>query len=210
MVKQIVHKMIAAQLRKPNGSLGRIAARTMDSMNKPMNKTTVECMAIKPDHNLLDVGFGGGIALDLMIPEAQTGMVTGIELSQTMLARAHTKYYRLIASNQVAITAGSVEYIPFEDNCFDGVCTVNTLYFWQEPEQAALELFRVLKPAGRMVLSFRPVQTMKKLEFTRYNFTLYENEQVYALLKAAGFENIRFTERADDEHGYVCTVAEKT
>ncbi|MHC0443676.1 class I SAM-dependent methyltransferase, partial [Flavobacterium sp. 3-210] len=53
--------------------------------------------------------------------------------------------------------------IPFEDETFDKVFTVNTIYFWQKPEDLLSEIYRVLKPNGNFCLTFAEEDFMKKL-----------------------------------------------
>lgn len=188
-------RMIARQLNLPTGMGGRIAGRLMNSVNQKMNKATVEHMEIEPQHSSLDIGFGGGVTLGLMTDLASRGCVCGIEISDTMLRRARWRFSRLINEQRLDLVRGKIEAIPYDNEQFDSVCTVNTVYFWQNPQKAILETHRVLKPGGRFVLSFRPSRSMRELQFTRYGFKLYDSDILQALLKPAGFNKYLVDEK---------------
>jgi ubiquinone/menaquinone biosynthesis C-methylase UbiE len=167
-------------------------------------------MNIQPRHNILDVGFGGGITLGLMVDKACQGKVAGIEVSTTLLMRAMKAYAKPIANGQLDLQKGPIEQIPFNEARFDSVCTVNTVYFWQDPKRAVAEAYRVLKPGGRFVLSFRPPEDMRKLEFTQHGFTLYDREVLAGFLDGAGFAQLHSIAGHDAHLAYVCMIAHKS
>ncbi|MDQ2696817.1 MAG: class I SAM-dependent methyltransferase [Pseudomonadota bacterium] len=181
----------------------------MNSVNGEMNAVTVGCMAIGPEHRVLDIGFGGGVALGLMAQAAARGTVVGVEMSPTMLAQARRSCRVLLEEGRLHLVGGVAEQLPFADACFDRICTVNTVYFWKDAPGAAREVWRVLKPGGTFVLSFRPAKDMHTLPFTRYGFTLYDREAIGRLLKDAGFGQIHFREQRDAHLRFACAMAGK-
>jgi ubiquinone/menaquinone biosynthesis C-methylase UbiE len=61
-----------------------------------------------------------------------------------------------IQAGRVVLSQGNITALPFEDQFFDKIMTIHTLYFWpepHEPSQALSELCRVLKPGGRLVIT---------------------------------------------------------
>lgn len=60
-------------------------------------------------------------------------MVAGVDYSQTMVEQARKRNKSLIEQGHVEIKQGEVSQIPFDDQCFDKLFTVNTLYFWPKP-----------------------------------------------------------------------------
>lgn len=202
-------RMIARQLSLPAGIGGHIARRVMNSMNQEMNRATVEHMHIEPQHTCLDIGFGGGVTLDLMVDLTNRGRVCGIEISNTMLRHARRRFSRLINERRLNLARGTIEAVPYEGEQFDSVCTVNTVYFWQDPNKAIQETHRVLKPGGRFVLSFRPARAMRELQFTRHGFTLYDSGILQDLLRRAGFTQTKVHEGNDGHLDFVCLLAIK-
>jgi SAM-dependent methyltransferase len=53
--------------------------------------------------------------------------------------------------------------LPFEDETFDKIFTVNTVYFWENPVEFLNEIYRVLKDDGTFVLTFGQRDFMEKL-----------------------------------------------
>jgi SAM-dependent methyltransferase len=91
--------------------------------------------------------------------------------------------------------------LPYRDDTFTKACTVNTIYFWPDAAAALREMRRALCAGGRLVVTFNPPATAGKLPYTRHGFTLYEPEQVRALLVGAGFHDValaRGTSRLGD------------
>ena len=209
MVADRINRVIATQLGMPRGVLGYVAGWAMNALNGPMNRFTVETLGIAPHHAVLDVGFGGGCALEQAVVEAHHGVTVGLEVSEVMCARARRRYRALIGANRMMILSGAAESIPFPEGHFDRVFSVNTLYFWQSPLRALAELSRVTKPGGRVALSFRPVDAMRELGFSRYGFTLYSSDEVRSLIRGTGFRDVELIERHDDELGYICAVMDK-
>jgi SAM-dependent methyltransferase len=97
---------------------------------------------------LLDVGCGdGAMALEL----AQQGAtVTALDADPLMIAAARLR--AATEANRVHLVGGNAESLPFDDATFDVVVAVTVLCFVQDTEHAMMEIARVLKPEGRLVV----------------------------------------------------------
>ncbi len=62
----LFEKFVARQARHPSGIFSGYVARVMNRTNANMNKTMVQLLEIKPTDRVLEIGFGGGGALDEM------------------------------------------------------------------------------------------------------------------------------------------------
>ncbi len=60
--------------------------------------------------------------------------------------------------------------------------TVNTLYFWEQPVDLLKELSRVLKPKGKLIITFTKKETMETLPFVQNRFTMYSQDEFNALV----------------------------
>lgn len=99
---------------------------------------------------LLDLGCGAG--MDLIVASqytGETGRVCGIDLTTEMrkLAEQNVKSAGL---QNIEIREGSVEAIPYEDRTFDVVISNGVLNLSTRKELALREIFRVLRPGGRL------------------------------------------------------------
>jgi ubiquinone/menaquinone biosynthesis C-methylase UbiE len=97
---------------------------------------------------LLDVGCGdGALASEL----ARRGaIVTGLDADPAMIAAARRR--TKIEGTQLHLVEGQAERLPFNDAAFDLVVAVTVLCFVRDAERAFMEMARVLKPGGRLVI----------------------------------------------------------
>jgi ubiquinone/menaquinone biosynthesis C-methylase UbiE len=201
-------KFLAAQLRQPSGLFGKfIMADSLNQHNEKMNHFAVERLDVQPTDKVLDIGFGGGVTIEEMLKTIDTGKIYGIDFSQVMVEQAKHKFKSEIESNKVSIEFGDVKQLSFGENTFDKICTVNTIYFWNEPLASLQEIKRVLKSGGKLVVGIRSADKMKELPVTQYNFRLYDPEAVRDLLVEAGFTNVSIERRDRDLRLDYVTIA---
>jgi ubiquinone/menaquinone biosynthesis C-methylase UbiE len=179
-------ELIAHQARQPSGRLGEIFAIYMNFGNNYLNKLAVQALDIQPNDHILEVGFGGGVALHKMLRNIHGGFVAGIDYSPDMVKRGKRKFQEPIASGKMTLVEGNVTSMPFDDASFDKVCTINTIYFWPDPTAGLKEILRVLKSGGQLVIGVGAKNSMEKHQFTRYGFSLYSEQQLRDLLTQAG------------------------
>jgi ubiquinone/menaquinone biosynthesis C-methylase UbiE len=96
--------------------------------------------------DLLDVGCGRGAVLRAAAGRA--GSLTGVDVSPGMLEQA-----RASGLDGVRLEVMDAEQLAFADGAFDAVTAAFLLFFLPDPERAAAEFHRVLRPAGRIAVS---------------------------------------------------------
>ena len=114
---------------------------------------------------VLDVGTGPGTLVRQLARSLPGLQVYGIDLSEDMieLARAHARSEQL--EERVHFESGDVAHLPYPDQSFDVVVSTISMHHWHELEQPLRELYRVLRPGGRIwIYDFRfvKVQTVEK------------------------------------------------
>jgi ubiquinone/menaquinone biosynthesis C-methylase UbiE len=68
-----------------------------------------------------DLGFGGGVGLDLLRRSVGTGgRVHGVEVSATMLSHSAHRFRRDIASGRLRLHAASMTQLPLDTDSLDG------------------------------------------------------------------------------------------
>ena len=101
----------------------------------------------KAGGSILEVGIGTGANLKLYAPGAH---VTGIDISERMLARARHRAAKL--GRRASLLEGDVEKLPFPDRTFDTVLATCVFCSVADPVQGLREVRRVVKPEGRVLL----------------------------------------------------------
>ena len=196
----ISKKFLSSQLRQPSGLFGKtMMADFFNEHNEKMNHFAIERLDLQPIDKVLDIGFGGGAMIGEMLKIIDTGKIYGVDFSDVMVKQAKQKFEGSIASGKVSIEFADVKQLPFDDNIFDKICTVNTIYFWEDPLVGLREIRRVMKSGGRLVIGIRSADKMKDFPVTQYNFRLYEPEAIKDLLIGAGFSSILIEHRDQDE-----------
>ncbi len=109
---------------------------------------TSQATALQRHGEAVDLGCGAG-QLVLAIARQAPGLhVTGIDLSEKMLADARQAAQKAGLENQVDFRLGNVEKIPFPDRSLDLVVSTASLHHWADPVKVLNEIDRVLKPGG--------------------------------------------------------------
>jgi arsenite methyltransferase len=181
-------RFIARHLSQPTGFLGRIVGRLMNRNNAKMNAFAVKLLELTADDRVLEVGFGGGVALPSLI--ATAAYVAGVDRSPSMVQHANANFAGAVSAGRAEFRQGSVEALPFGAATFTKVCTVNTVYFWISLGVGFAELHRVLSPGGRLVVGFLPKEWMDRGGYPTDIFTSRSPEEVVAALNEAGFRGV--------------------
>ena len=102
---------------------------------------------------VLDLGCGAGfdacVAARLV---GQTGQVVGVDVTPEMVNRAW-ELASLLPFRNLSFEVASAENLPFPNQFFDVVTSNGVFNLVIEKEKAAEEIFRVLKPGGRLHLA---------------------------------------------------------
>ena len=109
--------------------------------------------ALAPGEHVLDVGSGAGtdslVAAQMVGP---SGTVTGVDMTAEMLAEARVSAQEMGISN-VEFIETHAEALPFPDNRFDVVISNGVIDLIPDKEAVFAEIFRVLKPGGRIQIA---------------------------------------------------------
>ena len=131
--------------------LGKAICRIVWNMDGEKNAAYLEkaLSGIPEDFSgkLLEVPVGTGV---LTMPVYQTlprAAITCLDYSPDMMAAAQEKAKRLGIAN-VTFTQGDVGALPFADESFDIVLSLNGFHAFPDKEAAWRETYRVLKPGG--------------------------------------------------------------
>ncbi|NIN91934.1 arsenite methyltransferase [bacterium] len=158
---------------------------------------------IRKGETILDIGSGGG--LDVFLASRKVGpegKVIGLDMTEQMVEKARQNAKKGNYNN-VEFKLGEVEDIPVKDNSIDLVMSNCVINLVPDKEKAYREIYRILKPSGRFVIS--DVVTEKELdEVIRNNpeklvacvgGALTEKEYIGAI-KKSGFKNVKILKKS--------------
>jgi len=103
--------------------------------------------------SVLDAGCGAGEVLIEIARAFPRAELVGLDLSEPLLEIARRQTEEAGLSERLTFKRGDVEAMPFEDDSFDLVISVNTLHVVDDPVAMMNEVERVLRPDGALVLT---------------------------------------------------------
>lgn len=176
----------------------------MENHHLDITEKTIRLMDLRPGERVLDLGCGAGWATRLLArlvgdgPEG-FGQVVGLDVSDEMIrrARAASKDFE-----DILYVWGSAEQLPWEENFFDKMLSVESFYYYADQDRALSELFRVMAPHGRMFILINlykdnpySLQWVDKLKVPVH---VRSEAEYVALLKKHAFENVEARRIPDD------------
>jgi ubiquinone/menaquinone biosynthesis C-methylase UbiE len=204
-------RKLAEQFRQPRGLFGKLMGFLLSRVNRPAHKRTLGLLNIRPTDQVLEVGFGPGLAIQKAATMASQGWVAGVDFSETMVHQARKRNASAIAAGRVDLQYGSLSSRPYRADTFDKIFAVNVMYYLPEPLPVLKELWRVMKAGGRMALFLVAKEDMAKKLFAHTGvLLLYTGEEILQLLVQAGYRRARFETRRIKMIGTgICALAEK-
>ncbi len=98
---------------------------------------------------VLEVGSGRGGGTAFVFEHAGPKSIVGLDLARTAVERARAQHGR----PGLEFVAGDAEALPFGDQSFDAVLSVETSHCYGDVPRFLREVHRVLRPGGRLLLA---------------------------------------------------------
>ena len=111
-------------------------------------RATIARLSPPPNARVLDVGCGSGVLLRELAREFPQVALVGLDPVPEMLAVARQR-----VPPGTELREGWAEELPFEDDEFDLVVSCNVLHYIRQPVAALVEMSRVLRPGGELVIT---------------------------------------------------------
>lgn len=177
---------------RPAGTAGRVFGVLMERMNTGAYRKALKIMAPRDGQCFLEIGFGTGKLVELLLNAAPDVRVAGIDPTETMVEVARARKAVERAGARADLRVGTASTLPWEDAHFDGACALHSFQFWPAPDRDLEEIRRVLKPGGTLLLVLRDHSNGAHSWLPNpASRSGNEVEATLALLEAAGFRETR-------------------
>jgi ubiquinone/menaquinone biosynthesis C-methylase UbiE len=203
------------QCQKPTGWLGRFVLWNMNSRHSKVTDWGLAHVSVEKHDTILDVGCGGGKTICKLAAAAADGKVYGIDYSDESVAASKRTNARWIDMGRVEILHGSVSQLPFPSAMFDLVTAVETHFWWPNLPGDMREIFRVLKPGGKLIViaeiykgAHTRVARLAEKYGSRTGMALLSVDEHRDLFTRAGYSDVHVFQEADK--GWICCVGGKS
>lgn len=206
----MIIKPITRNARHPKGFWGSMMIKKMNLGHSQLTAWALEEIGFAPTDHVLDVGCGGGKAIARILPLVPQGRVDGIDFSCLSVEKARKENRKAIRERRSEIFQTSVSKLPFPDSSFAVVTAIETIYFWPDPPGDFHEIWRVLKPHGRLAVVCEMVQR-EGIQYTDVEELLKMRVPTIANVEAF-FTSANFTHMQAIVHprtGWLCMIGEK-
>lgn len=171
----------------------------MEQQHRPIAEKVIARMSLTPTDSVMEVGCGEGWLCRRLAGICGEGAVVGIDVSEEMVNLARGKSPD-VANLMFAV--GAAEEIPWAEDYFTRVVSIESAYYWFSPERAARELFRVTAYGGRvfLVMSYYSENPHAHhwQQHVGFPFQLMSEAEWAELLTTFGFQQVA-TERIVDD-----------
>jgi SAM-dependent methyltransferase len=179
-------KSLFTNCANPQGRMGRAMLKFMNLCHAPLTNWGLSRIDFADGWTMLDIGCGGGATLRRLLKRSDGSRVYGIDISEESVAKAK-KVNEKVLDKQVFVQQGSAESLPYEDEKFDLVTAVETVYFWPNLPGCFAEVLRVLKSGGRFAIMIEVVSADSKWTDLVDGMKSYSPEELQQMLDKAGF-----------------------
>jgi arsenite methyltransferase len=158
---------------------------------------TIRRMNLKPGERVLDLGCGAGWATRILArlvgegPEG-TGQVVGLDISDEMISRARAASKDF---ENLMFVWGSAQNVPWHENFFEKVLSIESFYYYNDQDRALAELFRVLAPKGELYILINLYRdnpySLRWVDELKIPVQVRSEQEYVELLKKHTFEDVQ-------------------
>lgn len=194
MILMGLFKNFVSQTRKPEGILGKMMLKGMNSGHARMADWGFSHLPAIHPAEIADLGCGGGRNAGELLGKYPEAHVTAVDYSELSVAKAREYNREMIDAGRCSVVQGDVSALELPAGRYGLATAFETVYFWPGLEKCFTQVYRILKPGGWFMIcneSDGKDTAGQKFEKIIDGMKIYTAEQIKDALTAAGFSNIR-------------------
>jgi len=208
MFSKLMELFFRGKFGNPTGFRGKILVKQMNIWHKEQFNAVLENINLKSNESILEIGFGSGYLINKLFKQNIPIKIYGVDISKDMVNEAKAKNKKEFENGDLKLFQEDIAKTSFDENFFDKIYTINTLYFWDDIHTCFSEIKRILKPKGIFINVFHTKHRLDKSELTKHGFKKYTLDEIEKITEDNGFK-INKTFEIEKNGSYVM-IAEKS
>ena len=143
----------------PSGWMGRIFGKLMELTNTDAYQKTIQALNPIDNERFLEIGFGTGRCAEMLLSTTTGTFVAGIDPTETMVKTTLNRLIKKGLGDRIDIRQGTDDSLAWGDDRFDAIFAIHSFQFWPDPNKSIIEISRILRHNGRIVIVFRDHST---------------------------------------------------
>jgi ubiquinone/menaquinone biosynthesis C-methylase UbiE len=196
---------IDSQYGKPKGLLGMYTGEKMVKQHSPETLWTIKLLDMKQDETVLEVGCGAGYAIKLLLEQSAVSLIVGLDISKSVLRSAAIRNRIEIRKGRLQLVKNDVGQLTFQDMSFNKVFSIHSVYFWEDIQKNLVDIYRVLKPEGMVILTLSDGKNGVISEWAKELISL----QIIPGMKNCGFRDIEMLRGQNSRDYHIVSIRAK-
>ena len=148
-------------------------------------------MHLEPEDDLVEVACGTGQFLEKYASHVYS--IAGLDHSELMIKLAARKHRDRIKAGTAEFVHGEASQLPWQDKKFSVATTMGSIIVFPKPLEALKEMYRVLRPGGRALVSIE-VHAEDGKDHSKhaenYGMWVWTEDDVRTMFEQAGFSEV--------------------
>jgi SAM-dependent methyltransferase len=140
------------QTRKPEGVLGKMMVKTMNSGHARLADWGISHLKKSSPKSIAELGCGGGRNAAALLEKYPSASVTAVDYSKVSVKKAETFNRKMIRAGRCSVRLGDVTRLDLAKEGYDLATAFETIYFWPGLEKCFWEVAGILKPGGHFLI----------------------------------------------------------
>ena len=203
-------KNYVSQTRKPEGVLGKMMLKGMNSGHAKMADWGISHLKGIDPRQIAELGCGGGRNAGALLNRYPEAKVTAVDYSALSVEKSKEYNKEMIAAGRCIVQQGDVSALTLPKDSFDLATAFETIYFWKDLEKCFSQVAGILKTGGTFMIVNESDGTDKtSLQFEKIidGMKCYTPQEISSALQAAGFSAVKTDHHPDKP--WITVIAKK-